>query len=80
MKRLILIIALFVSVRSSYALPTHFSSRTKRDSVLICQSKSAYAYHSHVCRGLGRCTHKVVKMSKEDAIKAGYKPCGFCYK
>lgn len=79
MKNLFLSLILALSVGTSHTL-TDKNSRQKADSVLICQSKSAHAYHSYICSGLSRCKHKIIKMSKEDAIKAGYKPCGFCYK
>jgi hypothetical protein len=49
------------------------------DEVLICDSKSAYAYHSHYCQGLKRCKAEVIKMTKEEAIRIGRKPCGYCY-
>ena len=48
--------------------------------VLICQSKTAKAYHSHNCRGLGKCTHEIVKVTLEEAQQMGRTPCGFCYK
>ena len=47
--------------------------------VLICKSPTAYAYHSYECRGLARCTHKIEKVSLEDAIKLKKKACGYCY-
>jgi hypothetical protein len=52
---------------------------SSKDEVLICGSKSAYAYHSHRCKGLSRCGSEVKKMSLPDAKKQGYKACGFCY-
>jgi hypothetical protein len=54
---------------------THFVT----DSVYICKSKSAYAYHQYQCRGLARCTHGIVRITKAQAIKLGYKPCKICY-
>ncbi len=47
--------------------------------VSICESRSAYAYHSGMCRGLARCTHGVNKMSIPQARNAGYMPCKICY-
>lgn len=49
------------------------------DTVLICKSKSAYAYHSHQCQGLKRCKSGIGSLTKKEAVNAGYKPCGFCY-
>lgn len=50
------------------------------DSVYICRSSGAYAYHSHYCQGLKRCTHRIDKVTQKEAIRIGFeKPCGFCY-
>ena len=53
----------------------------KTDSVWICNSTTAYAYHSSSsCRGLNRCTHGIVKVSASDAVnKMGRVPCKICY-
>lgn len=50
-------------------------------SVYICDSKSAYAYHSSTsCRGLNRCTHGVYKVTKSEAIESyGRQACKICY-
>ena len=53
--------------------------KARADSVLICQSKSAYAYHAYECRGLARCTHGVIKVTKAQAIKMGYRACKICF-
>jgi len=51
------------------------------DSVYVCMSGSAYAYHSGYCQGLKRCTHTVKKLKKQDATDQGFsKACGFCYR
>ena len=47
--------------------------------VAICESRSAYAYHSGMCRGLARCTHGVSKVTVAQARNAGYRPCKICY-
>ncbi len=48
--------------------------------VLICNSKNAYAYHSHKCNGLKRCKASVLSIRYLDAKKAGRTPCKICYK
>lgn len=48
--------------------------------VLICTGKTAYAYHKKYCRGLKKCSGEVIFMTKEQAEKKAYKPCGFCFK
>lgn len=51
----------------------------KEQMVLICNSKSAYAYHSHYCSGLSRCKSSVSKVKKSEAEAMGYVPCKKCY-
>jgi len=50
------------------------------DSVYICYSATSYAYHSSPdCRGLNRCTHRLIKVSLEDARnKYNHRPCKLC--
>ncbi|HMG66459.1 MAG TPA: hypothetical protein VK588_02200 [Chitinophagaceae bacterium] len=52
------------------------------DSVYICDSKSAYAYHiSRDCSGLNHCTHGIYKVSLRDAEnKYGRVACQKCTK
>jgi hypothetical protein len=73
----ILVLCFGFGMASAVALP---KIAQKIDSVYVCQSKSAYAYHSYQCRGLARCTHTIVKMTKAQAVKFGYKPCQICYR
>jgi hypothetical protein len=54
-------------------------TKPRTDSVFVCQSKSSYAYHSHLCSGLKHCKHGIVKMPRAEAIKMGYKACKICY-
>jgi len=51
------------------------------ESVYICKSSTAYAFHASLdCRGLNKCTHDVIKVSREKALSDyGRKPCGYCY-
>ena len=51
------------------------------DSAYICDSKTAYAYHKYKnCRGLNRCTHRIVKISIDDAKNVYYRSaCKICY-
>jgi hypothetical protein len=51
-----------------------------QDSVLICDSENAYAYHAKWCTGLKRCTHQVKKVTLSEAKRLGFeKACGYCY-
>lgn len=49
--------------------------------VYICDSNTAKAYHnSQNCRGLVKCTHEVVKVTKREAEgDYGRVPCQVCY-
>jgi hypothetical protein len=49
--------------------------------VYICDSNTAKAYHaSEDCRGLNRCTHEVVKVTKKEAEEQyGRVKCQVCY-
>jgi hypothetical protein len=51
------------------------------DQVYICDSQTANAYHSNQsCRGLNRCTHAVVKVTKKEAEeKYDRVKCQMCY-
>jgi hypothetical protein len=79
MKKILLIIALFISIGTVRAATISVST-SKVDSVYICLSKTAYAYHGYECRGLSRCTHGIRKLTKAQAIKLGYRACKICYR
>jgi hypothetical protein len=47
--------------------------------VYICDSKTAYAYHSSKdCRGLNRCTHEIKKIKLSEAKNLKRSPCKIC--
>lgn len=56
------------------------SAFTQTQTVYICNSNKAYAYHiDRDCKGLKKCTHEVLTVSKSDAInKYGRRACGYC--
>jgi hypothetical protein len=78
MKKIIIILSLLFSAGVCAAAPIKLHIRAA-DSVLICDSKYAQFYHTRVCNGLTACKHQVVKISKEEALKKGYKSCPICY-
>ncbi len=48
--------------------------------VYICNSGSAYAYHSsNGCHGLGRCRHTISRVTLSEAKNEGYRACKICY-
>ncbi len=51
----------------------------KETTVIICNSKSAYAYHSHYCHGLNRCKAGTSNVTKTQAQNSGYRACKICY-
>ena len=81
---LTLAVALLIASTTVAFLSSSHSKISKENiaeaQVMICISKTAYAYHSHECRGLARCTHKIETVSISEAKKAGYVPCKICYK
>ena len=76
MKRLLTIVLLLSAQAaiSSYTLPQETC-----DTVYICVSPTAHAYHiSRECRGLKKCTHQIKEVSVEKAVAKGYKKCKVC--
>jgi len=58
------------------------STTPVNEDVYICISPTAKAYHKgkDACKGIRACTHKILKVSKEEAIKKyKYRACRFCY-
>lgn len=83
MKHLLLILAFFTMNASATPKHIHHANNLHEKAqtyVYICNSSSAYAYHSDInCRGLARCTHGVSKVTLEEAQRMGRKPCHICY-
>lgn len=57
----------------------HISKRPTVATVLVCGSRSAYAYHSYECHGLNRCRSEVSRVSLSEARSMGYVPCKICH-
>ncbi|GAA4344117.1 hypothetical protein [Flaviaesturariibacter amylovorans] len=49
--------------------------------VFVCDSRTSIAYHNtSSCRGLNRCTHRVIQISAGDAIRVyRNRKCRICY-
>lgn len=80
----IIIATVAFTTMAIYQSPNTLKTSTNKieigaDSVLICDSENAYAYHHHVCKGLARCTHGIYKIPKSEALRLGLKPCKTCY-
>lgn len=73
----------FLFILSAFFVFTSFytndSKMVEETYVYICDSTSATKYHlTSNCRGLNACDHKIIKVTKEDAIKQGKKTlCGW---
>ena len=59
-----------------FLLPFVSADNTK---VLICLGSNASKYHSGYCRGMKRCTHAEMWVTKSEAKLMGRTPCGYCY-
>gem|GEM_PF-1912953 len=83
MKKLLLIVTLVLGTAiHTYcpAQPTTDKTVKTETYVYLCNSKTAYVYHSSTtCRGLSRCTHGLIKVTLSDAIKVyNRKACKLC--
>lgn len=76
MKNILLFLAIFTS--TNYSAPL-IGAKTFADKVLICDSRGAKVYHSYECRGLANCKHKVLTVTKSEAVKMGRRACKICY-
>lgn len=47
--------------------------------LLICGTRSSYAYHSNQCSQLNRCKSGIYKVTQEKAIEMGKFSCKICY-
>ncbi|MES2023908.1 MAG: hypothetical protein V4439_04455 [Patescibacteria group bacterium] len=68
-----------LAVLSAFAILTSFVT-PKGDSVYVCDSQTSVAYHvDKNCKGLSRCTHKIITVTKADAVNVYKKrACKIC--
>ncbi len=88
MRRLVLqsciyLLSVSTLIRQGTATRTHQHKQVRKRpavaTVLICGSRSAYAYHSYECHGLARCRSGVSRVSASEAWNMGYIPRKICY-
>ena len=79
MKKIIIVFLLLISTNVCFASETKPLKKPAGDTVLICDSKYAFFYHTHVCNGLTACKHQIIKVTVAQAAKLKYKPCPICY-
>ena len=74
---LLLAFSLFTSFRpSSIALTTK-----QTEYVYLCEGPYSKVYHKAAdCRGLSNCSTKIYKVTLDDAVKMGRRPCKIEYK
>lgn len=54
-------------------------SCSEADSVYVCTGPYSVAYHQRIdCKGLKRCGSEIEKISRQDAVKEGRRPCRIC--
>jgi 5-bromo-4-chloroindolyl phosphate hydrolysis protein len=59
------------------ALSAHCQIAPK-DNVYICDSPTAKKYHlRNDCKGLSRCTHRIIEVTLEEAKKRKFELCKF---
>ena len=76
-----LLILFILTAASSCGGPAvNAQAMSKADTVLICKSKAAHAYHRYECGGLKHCTYQLARMTREQAVAKGFRPCKICYK
>lgn len=51
-----------------------------KDTVMICNSRGAKAYHRYKCRGLNKCKADIQKTTVGLAGSKGLRACKICYK
>ncbi len=57
------------------------ASLRKVDYVYICEGPYSKVYHrSNECRGLSNCSTKIYKVTLEEAVKMGRRPCKIEYR
>lgn len=54
--------------------------KKKSGEVYVCDSSTSVAYHAYEnCKGLNKCTHAIVFVTKEEAVNMGKRACRICY-
>lgn len=69
-----------VGSASENTITGQFIVEAKSQTVYYCTGPNAKKYHSTSrCRGLRKCSCRIVKCSKSDAQNKGFRPCKICY-
>jgi hypothetical protein len=77
-------IKFFLPLLLSLSLSTNFTSLAagkKIDYVYLCEGPYSKVYHkSETCKGLSNCSTRIHKVTMEEAVKMGRRPCRIEYK
>lgn len=74
---------IFLTILISSLLFTGFRlpGLRKTDYVYVCEGPYSKVYHkSNECRGLSNCSTKIYKVTLEEAVKMGRRPCKIEYR
>jgi hypothetical protein len=79
-KRIGLSVLVSVLLLTSFT-PAHKAAVKAPVYVYLCEGPASKVYHaSPDCRGLSRCSTKIYKVTLEEAVKMGRRPCKIEYK
>ena len=74
---------MFFSLLLSLSLCANFTASTtaaKTEYVYICEGRYSKVYHkSATCKGLSNCSTKIYKVTLDEAVKMGRRPCKIEY-
>ena len=55
-------------------------SFSSSSNVFVCDSNTSVAYHaSDSCKGLNKCSHKIISVTLSEATNKGKRACKICY-
>ena len=79
-KRVLLSLLLVYSLFASFT-PCGFALPKRVEYAYLCEGPNSKVYHKSAdCRGLSNCSTKVYKVTLEEAVKMGRRPCKIEYK
>jgi hypothetical protein len=83
MKKILLLLSLLLLAATANVISAgniHYKVPAKETYVYLCDSETAHVYHSTKdCRGLSHCTHRIIKVTLDEAIhKYDRRACKLC--
>ncbi|HEX9514135.1 MAG TPA: hypothetical protein VF939_26770 [Puia sp.] len=78
--KILLPFLLAISLFTSFA-PRDTTTAAQTEYVYLCEGPYSKVYHKAAdCRGLSNCSTKIYKVTLEEAVKMGRRPCKIEYK